>query len=159
MAVICNMKPFEDKVHILEPSEVSKLYNSYMYDYFDIDVKILQRKNKIMYEYVFDNYMDVLTQIAERLNLYFAFNEINIGMLLINNRVIQPYMFLKASSKRLIVSNFKTKESKMDPNLVKILDDLNSEGLELNARIDIKTPFNVCISSYGDWELINNEVI
>lgn len=111
--------------------------------------KPINRKNDIMYENVFDNYIAVLKMIADEFRKKEKISKVRVGLFKLKHNCIPvlimhgQYPFLKYNEKGDSITN---------QNILDILDQF--DDFRLSGSINISTPKILTITSYADWELI-----
>ena len=149
----------ENKMHVLsnKTDNVQNIYNYSQYEYLEQTVEIIDRTNDIMYEHVYDNYINILTEIAKIFDKEFIFSSIDIGLILVNKVNVQIYMYFKNARFKLLTYSNDYKQINSNKKLMDILDELNNKGLGLYASINNRIPSNIYISSYDNWEIVKEE--
>ena len=147
----------EKKLHRLTTKDaVENIYDYDSYEYYGMSVKILNRRNDIMYDYVYDNYMNALKTIATLFDEKFDFEQIDIGLLLVNERHMQTYIHLKKANTPLMFVAKKFEHSTTNKMLTDLIDEVRSYGIGINGSISCKAVRNLCLKTHDDWEIIEN---
>ena len=119
---------------------------------FIAEGKPINRKNEYMYEYIFDNYMQVLKTIAEAFKKDFNISRTRVGLMKTKNNVV-PILIMHSKYSFLRYSKEDEYDKERNKLITNILDQF--EDFRLSASINLNTPKIMTIISYADWDIID----